>query len=55
MTNVTKKLDFVWGRVENIVEKGENAGCQHFLVFPVTFSKGFFPGVVKSRDCVVKS
>ena len=26
--------------VENIVEKGENAGNQHFLLFPL-FSKGF--------------
>ena len=30
---------------ENIVEKGENAGNQHFLLFPTMFSmmKGKFP------------
>ena len=48
-------------RVENIVGKGENAGYQHFLLFPAfspfptMFSKGFFVRVVKSRDCVVRS
>ena len=31
--NVTEKLNFELGRVENIVEKGENAGYQHSLVF----------------------
>ena len=28
-TNVTQKLNFFSGRVENIVGKGENAGYQH--------------------------
>ena len=37
----------IFDRVENIVGKGENA-------FPTMFSKGFFLGVVKSRDCVVR-
>ena len=31
---VTEKLKFVLGRVENIMGKGENAGHQHFLLFP---------------------
>ena len=31
--NATEKFNFVLGRVENIVEKGENAGYQHFLLF----------------------
>ena len=31
---VTEKLKFVLGRVENIMGKGENAGYQHFLLFP---------------------
>ena len=35
--------------------KGGNAGYQHFLLFPQCFLKGFFPRVVKSWDCVVKS
>ena len=30
---VTSKLNFVWGRVEIIVGKGENAGYQHFFSF----------------------
>ena len=32
--NVTEKLKFILGRVENIVGKGENAGKQHFLLLP---------------------
>ena len=51
---MTEKLKFVFGRVENIVGKGENAGYQHFLLFLQCF-QDFFPGVVKSGDCVVKS
>ena len=34
-------LKFGLGRVENIVGKGENAGYQHFLLFPKMFSKAF--------------
>ena len=30
-------------RVENIVGKGENAGHQHFLLFPQCFENAFFP------------
>ena len=37
--NVTEKLKFVLGMVENIVGKGENAGYQHFLLFPQCFQK----------------
>ena len=40
--------------VENTVGKVENAGYQHFLIFPTVFSKAFFFTVVKSQDCVVK-
>ena len=36
---VTEKLKFVFGRVENIVGKGENAGYQHFLLFLQYFQK----------------
>ena len=35
--NVTEKLKFILGKLENIVEKGENAGYQHFLLFPQCF------------------
>ena len=34
--------DFDW--VENIMGKGENAGYQHFLLFPQCFLKAFHPG-----------
>ena len=30
--NVSEKLKFVLGRIENIGGKGENAGYQHFLL-----------------------
>ena len=45
----------LFDRVENIVEKGENAGYQHFLFFQQMFSRATFFRVVQSRDCVVKS
>ena len=49
--NVTQKLRYVYGRVENNVGKGENAGYQHF-----SFSHNVFTiGIVKSLDCVVRS
>ena len=32
--NVTEKVQFDLGRVENIMGKWENAGYQHFLLFP---------------------
>ena len=52
--NLEKNLKFILGRVENIVGKGENAGYQHFLHFPL-FSKVVFLRVVKSWDYVGKS
>ena len=52
--SVNEKLEFVLGREENM-GKGENAGYQHFLLFPQCFQKASFFNVVKSRDCVVKS
>ena len=51
---LNQTLGFSLGRVENIVGKGENAGHQHFLLFPTIFSNGYFLGIVKNRDCVVK-
>ena len=44
---VTQRLKFVLGRIENIVGKGENAGYQHFLLFPQIFQKLSFPEVLK--------
>ena len=37
--NVGERSKFVLGRIENIVGKGENAGFQHFLLFPRCFQK----------------
>ena len=34
-------MQFIIARVENIVEKGENAGYQHFLLFSQCFQKAF--------------
>ena len=45
--NVTEKLKFGLGREENIIGKGENAGYQHFLLFPLCFQKASLPGSLK--------
>ena len=42
-------------RVESAMEKGENAGYQHFLLFPQCFPKDLFFRFMKSQDCVLKS
>ena len=47
--NVGKKLKTVNRRVENIVEKGENAGYQHVLLFPQCFQKSFYAPISKDR------
>ena len=49
--NVTEKLKSVLERVENIVGKGENAGYQHFLLFPQCFQKAFMWVCLKSGLC----
>ena len=46
---VTENVKFVLGRVENIMGKGETAGHQHFLLFPIMFSKGSFLRALKVR------
>ena len=45
--NAIEKLKYVLGLVENMVEKGENAGFQHFLIFPLWFQKSNLPGSLK--------
>ena len=45
--NVTQKQKFCLGWVENIVGKGENAGYQHFLLFPLCFQKASASGLSK--------
>ena len=49
--NVTQKLNFEFERVENIVGKGENAGFQHFLLFPQCFQKASSLGLLKTGLC----
>ena len=44
---VANMMIFVFDRVENIVGKGENAGYQHFLLFPQCFQEAFYSGVLK--------
>ena len=50
--NATYKMNFAMERVENIVGKGENAGYQHFLLFPQCFQKR---PLCQGQHCVVKS
>ena len=47
--NVTQKLKFALGKIENIVGKGENDSYQHLLLFPQCFQKATIVRVVKSR------
>ena len=46
-SNVSRKLKLALGKVENIVGKGENAGYQHFLLFPQCFQKSYTPESLK--------
>ena len=41
---LAKMMIFVFDTIENIVGKGENAGNQHFLLFPQCFQKAFYSG-----------
>ena len=41
---MTKKVKFGPALVENIVDKGENAGHQHFLLFPQCLKHASFSG-----------
>ena len=38
---LAKMVQLLSERIENIVGKGENAGNQHFLLFPQCFEKAF--------------
>ena len=38
---------YICDGVENIVGKGENAGYQHFLLFPLCFQKACIPEALK--------
>ena len=56
MTNsmLIKNIKPVFHRVENIVEKGGNAGYQHFLLFPQYFQVAFSLRDAKSPHLVIK-
>ena len=54
-SSFAKMMMSVFDRIENNVEKGENAGYQYFLLFPTMFLNTFFIRDVKSQDYVVKS
>ena len=42
--NVTQNLKFGWGRIENIVGKGENVGYQHFPLLQQGFQRVLIHG-----------
>ena len=46
---------FVFDSIQNIVGKVENAGYQHFRLFPQCFQNVLLCRVVISLDCVVES
>ena len=48
---MTEKLKIVSGRIENILGEGENAGYQHFLLFPQCFQKPSSVGLFKDGLC----
>ena len=47
MIRIIKMTISLFGRVENTVGKGENAGYQHFLLFPQSFPKPSSLGSLK--------
>ena len=49
---VFQMIDIVSRKSENIVGKEENAGYQHFLLFPKCFQTLVFLDVVKTMDCL---
>ena len=53
--NVPQILKFVLGKGRKLCGKRRKCWLPTFSPFPIIFSKGFFLGVVKSWDCVVKS
>ena len=47
MTKVIQMAKFVLDKIENIVEKEENTGYQHFILFPQSFQKAFSSRLLK--------
>ena len=46
--NVTHKMKYVLGQVENVVGKGEKCWSQAFPPFPTMLSKGFLLRAIKN-------
>ena len=44
--NITQNVKVIFHSIENIVGKEENAGYQHFLLFPQCFQKAFSSVIV---------
>ena len=44
---IDQTIEICFGKVENIVGKGENAGYQHFLLFQQCLQKASFTGLLK--------
>ena len=53
--DIVKMMIIHLDRVENAVGKGENAGYQHFLLFPLCFPNLSSLGLLKVGDYEVKS
>ena len=53
-SEVTQMTKLVFDRLENIVDKGENASYQHFLLLTHCFQQVSSSGSWKSRNCVLK-
>ena len=51
---IVAKMISLFEREENIMGKGENAGDQHFLLFPQCFPNPSSLRVVRSQDCAIK-
>ena len=49
--NEAQMMISVFDRVVNIVGKGENAGYQHFILFPQSFQEASYTGSLKVGMC----
>ena len=54
MIDMPPMTAFVYGKFKNAVGKRQNAGLQHFLLFPQCFQKHTYATVIKSWHSVVK-
>ena len=52
--NAIQNIEVVFHRIENIKGKEENAGYQHFLLFPLCFQKDCFFYSAAVKKCHYK-